>query len=130
MLWDSNKMDELCKNPPDTTQTEYAYPGVKQQQKDQNSILNYHKQVNYLRNKYPEIARGTVAFNSDLFEKTYGESTVCIVISFDKEADQTVEGIEYTNCEFVSASGGKAELKNGALTISPQTIAILSGKGE
>ena len=137
MLWDSNKMDELCKNPPDTTQTEYAYPGVKQQQKDQNSILNYHKQVNYLRNKYPEIARGTVAFNSDLssgtvlvFEKTYGESTVCIVISFDKEADQTVEGIEYTNCEFVSASGGKAELKNGALTISPQTIAVLSGKGE
>ncbi|MBR0384995.1 MAG: hypothetical protein IJI05_00435, partial [Erysipelotrichaceae bacterium] len=58
MLWDSDSTTGMCKNPPNATQSEYCYPGVKQQLKDENSILNYHKQINRLRNRYPEIPRG------------------------------------------------------------------------
>lgn len=138
MLWDSDKMDELCKNPQGTTQEEYAYPGVKQQQKDKDSILNYHKQVNYLRNKYPEIARGEYEVANKLttatfmaFEKTWEGKTICIAINFDKANSTTVDLSElqpYSNCESVSAINEKAELKGTALTIPAYTIAILSGE--
>lgn len=136
MLWDSDKMNDLCKNPEGTTQEEYAYPGVKQQQKDENSLLNYHKQVNYLRNKYPEIARGEYEIANKLttaaliaIEKTWQDKTICIVINFDKENTATVDLSElrdYSNCEYVSAVNGKAELKDKTLTIPAYTIAILS----
>ncbi len=138
MLWDSDRMNDLCKNPPGTTQEEYAYPGVKQQQKDSESLLNYHKQINYLRNKYPQIPRGEYEIANKLttatllaFVKTWNDSKVCIVINFDKENSTEVDLSElpgYTKCESVSAVSGKAELKDNTLTLPAYTIAVLSGE--
>ena len=62
------------------------------------------------------------------FTKTYDGKTICIAINFDKEEAVTFSGLEYANCEYVSATGGKAEYKNGTLTLPGYTIAILSGE--
>ena len=138
MLWDSDNMDDLCKNPPGTTQREYAWPGVKQQKKDKNSLLNYHKQINYLRNKYPEIPRGEMKFYDDLmgngilvFEKTWNEQSCLIVInfSFEETANVDLSSIgQFKNLEYAVATTGKVTYKNNTVTLPPYAIAILSEK--
>ena len=134
MLWDSNKTDALCKNPPGVSQTEYAYEGVAQQQKDSGSILNYHKAINLLRNRYPEIGRGEIDFINELCNKTVmvvtkscNDSTIAIAINFSEtesaQLDFSETGYKYSTA--VSAYGQKAESKGDVLTLPPYTIAIL-----
>jgi glycosidase len=138
MLWDSDDASAQCKNPSGSTQWEYAWPGVKQQQKDKNSLLNYHKQINYLRNKYPQIARGEMKFYDELmgngilvFEKTWNEQSVAIVINFSNEETATVDLSsvgEFKTFEYAVASTGKVTYKGSTLQLPPYSIAVLADK--
>lgn len=137
MLWDSDNTAGMCKNPAGATQSEYAYPGVKQQQSDKNSLLNYHKAINLLRNKYPAIARGTMEFLDDCSDdhvlavkKTWNDQTVYIVVNLHEENTANVNMESYSGLKLadsVSATEGKTELKNQVLVLPAYTIAILTG---
>ncbi|MBQ7223351.1 MAG: hypothetical protein IJS38_02140 [Erysipelotrichaceae bacterium] len=138
MLWDSEDTASLCRNPAGTTQAEYVYPGVKQQQKDAESLLNYHKKINYLRNKYPQIARGEVAFAGTLctktlsvLEKSWNDSKICILVNFATEPCEvdvsSLAGYDTIDYACINSTD-KAELKSGKVTIPGYGIAILSVK--
>ena len=73
------------------------YDSLEEQEKDGNSIYNYVKQVIALRNQYPAIARGEVAFDEGIsdtnicaIQKTYEEETLTIVFNISAES-QTVD---------------------------------------
>ena len=135
MLWDSDKKDELCDNPEGTTAAKYVFKGVEQQKKDENSILNYSKQVNYLRNKFPQIARGEITVDSEhsdssllIIEKKWNDESIGIVINFDRSNSVTVDcsHLEYKKCEYAAVySTDEARFKNGTLELPAYGIAIL-----
>lgn len=138
MLWDSDDTSNLCRNPEGTTQAEYVYPGVKQQLKDKESLLNYHKTINYWRNKYGAIARGEITFHNEymtthqlVFEKIWNDQNICIVINFNENESITIDlsELDYTSMEYICASEGKATFKNKVITLPAYTIAILT-RGE
>ena len=134
MLWGEN--EELCKNPSGTTEAEYVYPGVNEQLQDETSLLNYHKAINHLRNKYPEIMRGDITYYDHLFsskqlafEKEWNDNKVLIVINFEESEtvslDISLIG-EYKKCEGIATSGEDITFENNTLNLPPYAIAILS----
>ena len=72
MVWDSSKLPVIYTDGagPDASHTPYG--GVKQQEKDKNSILNYYKRVIKVKNQNPAIARGTIT-GADNF----GDPSIC-----------------------------------------------------
>ena len=134
MLWGEG--EELCKNPSGTTEAEYVYPGVDEQLQDETSLLNYHKAINHLRNKYPEIMRGDITYYDHLFsskqlafEKEWNDNKVLIVINFEESEavslDISLIG-EYKKCEGIATSGEDITFENNTLNLPPYAIAILS----
>lgn len=90
MLWDNSKVG-LTMSPPGCTVNEYIFDGVKEQQADESSILNYYKTCNRVRNAYPSIMRGTserIGYEDSqvlIMKKSYRDETVTIVINFSEE---------------------------------------------
>ena len=94
ILWNSSKTGGYCTKAPDgavaTTQA-YPFPSVEDQMNDPNSILNYYKYCNYLRNTNPEIARGTTTIKDyskqskyvSVFTRTYEGKTITIVANLN-----------------------------------------------
>ncbi|MBD5631658.1 MAG: hypothetical protein HDP34_00285 [Clostridia bacterium] len=127
MLWD--KPENVTKAPPGVTSTEYIFDGVDKQLKDKNSILNYYKVCNNVRNAFPSIMRGTTKLlaNDDpyvlAFSKTYGDETVKIVINFSTEKKTvTVDG---KLAQGICVSGSVKQ-GSGTLTMPKYSIAILT----
>lgn len=59
MIWDSENLPEIKVNDIVTADKSQAqFGGVKQQEKDKNSLLNYYKRIIKIKNQNPEIARG------------------------------------------------------------------------
>ena len=83
-----------CIDPSGAEVTESIYGSVAKQKKDSNSILNYIKKINYIRNSSNAIRKGKfnlIEFNDDYvlaFEKIYNDERNVIVINFN---DNNVE---------------------------------------
>ena len=103
---------------------------------DENSIINYYKEAMELRNRFPEIARGTVTYHPEgqnnyicVITKEYQGEKITIVFNMDT-FEQTVsldkDMLGYT--ELVGAllaSGGEISFnESGELVMPPQSIAI------
>ena len=142
MYWDEGVYQGWCyKSPENITITEenYYYPTVKEQQADENSILNYYKNAMRLRNTFPMIARGTVegmtgSFSNfvSVIRKTYEGKSIVIVINLDREFSQEVKVEENWGCtvlcDSLCANGGtKVEYneETSTLTMPAYSIAIL-----
>lgn len=137
MLWDSDDPSGRCADPAGATAAEYVYPGVKQQQKDPQSLLNYHRQMNYLRNRYPAIARGQLSFPEGVstdtllvVEKEYEGQKIAIVINFDPNASATVDlgALGYSQMEYAAVGTDRPAFRKGVLTLPGYGIAVLSGR--
>lgn len=128
MLWDNAKTN-LTNPPPGYTKAEYVFDGVKEQQADPNSILNYYKLCNNTRNAFPEIMRGTpetVSYsdpNVAIIKKTYNSSTVTIVINLAETA-KTVTDIQGELAQDICISGS-VSLNGGSLQMPGRSIAII-----
>ena len=128
MLWDNEKTG-MTKAPPGSTMQEYVFDGVKEQLADENSILNYYKLCNKVRNAFPAIMRGSVELvdNSDptvlIFKKTYKDESVTIAINFDSE-EKTVNAGEGKLAQGICVSGVITKSGN-TLTMPAKSIAIL-----
>lgn len=98
MVWDKTSPPTMLVN--GTTgydETQVPYGGVKQQQEDENSILNYYKRVIKIKNQNPEIARGEIAEAVDFEDKNilafnieYKGSKVMIIHNLSSKEDKEI----------------------------------------
>ena len=121
-------------------ETYYSYGSVASQKEDPDSILNYYKYANYIRNANPEIARGTTKVFDDyydqssmitVFQRTYNGSTITIVVNLSYENTYTInlnkEELGYTEMkQYLCANYNEdVTLDGDAITLPPYSYAIL-----
>lgn len=127
MLWTAEGPETM--DPPGTTESGYALPSVEEQQKDENSLLNWYKDLMWLRHKYPAIARGTTEVlpcdNVDLcvLRRVWGESEVTIVVN--PSLRDHVLPLDGELLDAMNAAGMDVTLAGGELTIPSYSIAIV-----
>ena len=137
MLWGD---DDLVRDPVGST-----YPAnkqisttVKDQSEDENSLLNYYRELISIRHRYPAIARGMYT-SLDCKEKNLGgfiiehEETVIVLLhntsaidtlSVDLASLAALDGVELSKIgDYIGQ--GKATLKGTVLTLEPQTSVII-----
>ena len=129
MLW--NTAGTGVTTPPPYGETDYAFAGVEEQLKDENSILNYYKLCNNARNAFPALMRGkferiqsVTGLDVLAFKKTYQDQTITIVINFATK-EKKVEGIEGTLAQSICVDG-KIGYSGNTLTMPMYSIAILT----
>lgn len=129
MLWDNAQRDSVIA-PPGVSKQEYCFDGVKQQQQDANSILNYYKRCNKMRNDYPAIARGTIdrlPYNDSkvlIVTKNYDQQSVTIVINFDNEAKRVNLPIKGKLVSSITLEGS-VTFDKGVLTMPRHSISVI-----
>lgn len=129
MYWDS--LETVTRCPPGTTEAKYVLDNVTEQQKNENSLLNYVRAAMNLRNAVPEIARGTSEVSADgdicTIRRTWEGSTVTIVLNIsDTARDISLQaggllGALDANVE----SGSGITYEGGTLHLDPWGIAVL-----
>lgn len=145
MLW-SDDNSELCKNPTGSQTVEQVYnngyvPGtVEEQEKNQDSILNFVKKATRLRYYYPEIARGQQAAitfkekNGDdiddyaILTKTYNDKTTYLLINLStkKKIINLEEQYQGLNIDCTLATNNLNSRKKGqGIEMQPLSITIL-----
>ncbi len=110
-----------------------AYPNgsVESQQDDPTSILNYYKAAMRLRNRHPELARGTVE-RVDLdnryvaaFTKTYRGSKITVLVNLSDFESFEIDVSGYGSVQDILDAGDAASaVKGTTLTMQPYSIAI------
>ena len=127
MLWTADGPE--TRDPPGTTESGYALPSVEEQLKDEDSLLNWYRDLMWLRHKYPAIARGTTEVlpcdNVDLciLRRTWGENTVTIVVN--PSLRDHVLPLEGELAEAMNAKGMEVKLTGGELTLPSYSVAIV-----
>lgn len=137
MYWQKGVYEGWTYMPPEgitVNASSYKYPCVAEQQEDEYSILNYYKQAMKIRNKHPEIARGTIEKLPSptgyvgVMKKTWNDSSVIILINLsDMESfdiDISTYGDNLTLCDTINVAA-TSKLKGNTLTMQPYSIAVL-----
>ncbi len=119
----------------------YKFGSVEDNCADEDSILNYYKYSNYLRNANPEIARGsTTIFNSytttnpnvSVFQRSWNGNKITIVVNLSGEETYDVElnkdelgysGMTHYLCSTVTDRVTFNENKN-IVSLPPYSISI------
>lgn len=91
MYWSDG---DMTSQPPGVTKLEYAYPSVEAQLADDNSLLHYCRQLNWLKKENPAIARGENEFVSCeddvlIMKRTWEGETCCVAINFSAKQEKT-----------------------------------------
>ncbi len=134
-----------CDNPPgaDPISDKEAYPfgTVKKQLKDKNSILNFVKETNEVRNSHQAIFAGSITMldnpieSFSVNEKTYsgplGDDSVLILLNASKSEEYTYkisDHNEYSTLEasLCATSGNKVSKSSEEITLPPLTYCILT----
>ena len=126
---------ERTNPPPGADKLEYPYPGVYEQQANEDSLLNYCRSINELKHTYPVIMQGRteelVTAESYCALRRYTDSDECvIVINFDPESSASfdIPGSFTLAGELkTSGDGAAADVFNAvtSITVPPYGIAIL-----
>ena len=149
MLWDEGDFEGKCNSPQGANES-YIHPPVDEQLADDNSILNYYKKANLLRNQLPSIARGEITnvgtktklnlnFVSPTsednnfymnIEKTYGDEVINIIINYNTNRFVTYDYLEEGYNEVVGQLVVDANTyigldEEGNLSLPPRAIAIV-----
>lgn len=147
MLWDGLDSTGYCTKTPDGIKVNadsYYFDSVEKQKTDQNSILNYYRKAMRLRNKNPEIARGTVSVLNGLAGVTAGDqvsvtkrswngSDIIVVMnlnSVDEEKvvlDKSILGYEKKTGELLgnTLTSISANDETGEYVLAPYSVIIL-----
>ena len=119
----------------------YKFGSVEDNIKDPDSILNYYKYANYIRNANPEIARGKTTYfdsytqenkNIAVFQRVWNDKKITIVVNLDEEATTEVkrdkEALGFSEMtQFLCATvTNRVKFNSGSNTVSlaPYSIAI------
>ncbi len=128
MQWSSDaNAGGMCKGPSDMDAITMKFGSLEEQEEDDASVYNYYKQAVRLRNMYPAIARGTVAFEEELSDdalcvvtKTYGEETIGLFFNISAE-EKTVDISSYS-------IGDGGELTIGGMLLTGENAVTLEGE--
>ncbi len=116
---------------------DYVFGTVKENINDPNSILNYQKKANYLRNTFKEIARGEISlksFDKDkgilIITKSYNGNSIDILFNFKETQAANLKAGELGNKDIVGqlvVDNTKyiGKLKDGTYIFPPFSISIL-----
>lgn len=130
MLWGDK---DTIKDPIGTTfdSSKQTNGTVKEQIKNDESLFHHYRQLIDLRNKYPEIARGTYTAYTESdnsmggFIITYNNEITGLFHNCSLLFEQSVDLSNYELGEIKDYIGSFAKLENNILTLGPQTSAIL-----
>ena len=135
MYWDEGEFIGKCKDPVGTSNPQgYNHPPVSKQLEDENSILNYYKQINLLRNQNPEIARGEIldtslfvkGNNVIIIDKRYQENDIRIIINLgSNQYEYELSDLEQLKGQACAKNQTQVEINNNILTIPSYGIAII-----
>ncbi len=116
---------------------EQKFSTVKEQQKDDLSILNYYKKALKIRNTYPEIARGNITIVDSLTEdnkaciiKEYAGEKIAILYNNSKDTPMefNLEGTALADMnvkEYLTVDGFKISKKGQTVILSPRSIVYM-----
>ena len=117
--------------------------GVEQQLKNKDSLLNFYRRIIKVKLQNPEISRGRITevcdFDDDsvgAFFTEYDKNKVLIIHNFDSEETKTLDITDdmvpnaVVAADLVGVQDGKAELKDGKLTLSPHSSVVVRSKAE
>ena len=135
MLWSTTDKTGIPFPPPNAEFFEQPAQGVEEQLADKNSLLNYYIKLIGIKNRTPEIARGTlkaidtgtesiVAFSSE-----YNGSVVFVLHNLAAApVSVTLPKDMYSYkkiAEYLGASGGKAKMKGASIEMPARSTVIL-----
>ena len=136
MLWSKEDKTGMTNGPLEMESQEQLFDGVDKQEKEDTSILNYYKKALWMRNTYPEIARGSekaVDAGNDFvcaIEKEYeGKKTlvICNVETDAADLDLKKMGYEgYKVTQQLLTNETEATLKDGNLYMPAYAIVYLT----
>lgn len=140
MIWDSKKLPKIYVDGAGPDAEHASYGGVKQQQKDKNSILNFYKRIIKVKNQNPAIARGTIGktgiFDDPAVSSYYVEykgDKLLIVHNLSKDESKTLtlkDSVEM-RADFVASESeskdkeSKVELNGSELKMPAYSTAVL-----
>ena len=139
--WDDETHDMETKDAPNAKVQNEDYPASKTQLADPDSILNYAKNINFLRLKQPMIARGELIENDAedeannnnhkknllVMKKRYNNKNYKIVINFSAFYTENYSIGSYTFEDAVTmTSGEKVNNSDGIISLPPHAIAVLA----
>lgn len=139
MVWDSKNLPDISVNGKQgSDDTQIPYGGVKQQLKNENSLLNFYKRIIKIKNQNPAISRGTITEELKFDEPgvcgyivEYKGKKLTIIHNLDKSETQTVTGdFPSTLRADLVASNNKNKndhptLSKDTLTLPPQSTVVL-----
>lgn len=132
MLWGDN---DTVEDPIDSTfdSNKQTNGTVKEQLKDEDSLLHHYRKLIDLRNKYPEIARGTYKAYTQSdnsmggFIITYNDEVTGLFHNCSASLEQSIDLSNYNFTEikdYISLSD-TVKFENNILTLGPQTSVII-----
>lgn len=138
MIWDSDNFPDITvNNQTQANEQQAQFGGVKQQQKDKYSLLNYYKRIIKIKNQNPEIARGSISEykikDSEIvaFSANYKGSKVYVLHNLSADESKTIELKDELNLrgDLVASNDKKTEkhveLNGKTLTLPPYSTAVL-----
>lgn len=111
----------------------YSFGSVETQQKDDESILNYYKAAMRLRNRHPEIARGTIQELSSpdpyvsAFKKTWNGESIIVLVNLNELDSYKVDLSTYGNVSVEDTLNvqNRSSVSGNTLTLQPYSIVVL-----
>lgn len=137
MIWDKKKLPEITVNGKTSAESSQApYGGVKQQEKDDNSLLNYYKRVIKIKNQNPEIARGTLSDyktkDTEIvsYSTKYKGKTIYVFHNLNPKKAKTIELKDELTLRgdlyaMKTKDNSHVELSGRTLTLPPYSTAVL-----
>jgi alpha-amylase len=135
LLWSTTDKKGITMAPPNANYEISLEGGVKEQEKDEASLLQFYKKAIRVKNENPEIQRGMLT-SIDLgnegvcaYSLDYENSKVYIIHNLlDSSIELKLKNKEYTKLKLkgqLNANGGNILLKGDSLTLSAMSTAIL-----
>lgn len=138
MIWDSDNLPDITvNNQTQANEKQAQFGGVKQQQKDKYSLLNYYKRIIKIKNQNPEIARGTISEYKTkdsgivAFTSEYKGSKVYVFHNLSADETKTVELKDELKIrgDLVASNDKKTEkhveLNGKTISLPPYSTAVL-----
>ena len=134
MNWSSTDASGICDDPEGADDgIEQSLPPADEQVKDEASLYSYYKNALAIRNKYPEIARGTTKISDELTDgdiavitRTLNDEKIIIIYNTGEDAGNIdLSAAAPEKCKIVGelyASESGASLHNTELTIPGRSI--------
>lgn len=136
MYWSATDNTGITAGPPEMDSFDNLHPAVDEQQKDENSILNFVKRCIRLRNENPEIARGTTEKISEVTDesicaitRTYEDSQIVLLYNLSGQQKTVTVSKDTYGYEgirgYASTDNAEVTLDGDVISLPPYSFVIL-----